>query len=201
MAELTDKPKRSYRLKARAAAAEETARRILDAAVHLYTERAFDEVALEDIAAGAGVTVQTVLRRYGSKDRLIDTAVEHARSQVMNQRNEAPRGDITAAIENLVEHYETWGDRVLHLLSQEGREPAFRRMTDLGRQEHYGWVERTFAEYLAPHEPLERERLRRQLIATCDVYLWKVLRRDLASSRDETVAAVAGIVQALTGGK
>src|SRR5919202_4501274 len=82
--------KRAYRMGARAEAAEETRLRILDAVIGLHMERYYDQVSLEDVARRAGVTVQTVLRRFGSKDRLLDAATEVTRGRVAGQRDEAP---------------------------------------------------------------------------------------------------------------
>lgn len=59
--------KRVYRMGSRAEAAEETRVRILDAVIGLHMERYHDQISLEDVAGRAGVTVQTVLRRFGSK--------------------------------------------------------------------------------------------------------------------------------------
>jgi hypothetical protein len=38
------------------------------------------------------------------------------------------------------------------------------------------------------------------LIATCDVYFWKLLRRDLGLSREQTELAVIEAITALEGG-
>src|SRR5262249_40127406 len=75
---------------ARAEAAAETGRKILRATMESYRERYFDQVSLEDIAEGAGVTVQTTLRRYSPKDDLIAAAANEARQSLRSQRDEAP---------------------------------------------------------------------------------------------------------------
>ncbi|MFL5885485.1 MAG: helix-turn-helix domain-containing protein, partial [Thermoleophilaceae bacterium] len=62
--------KRPYRMTARAEAAAATGERILEAAAELFHARPFDEVTLEDVARRAGVSSQTVIRRYGSKEGL-----------------------------------------------------------------------------------------------------------------------------------
>src|SRR5215211_6359280 len=177
--------KRPYRMRARAEAAAETGRRILEAVIELHRERFWDQVSLEDIAERSGVTVQTVIRRVGSKERLIEAAAEEGKSQVVRQRDQAPVGDIEGAVKNLVDHYEEWGDGVLRLLAQEERVAAFRAVTDTGRALHYEWVERTFAPLLAKRTGEERQRLLAELIAICDVYFWKVLHRDLGLSREQ----------------
>ena len=185
----------------RAEAAEETKRRILEAVIELHTERYYDQISLDDVAERAGVTVQTVLRRFGSKDRLIDAASEVVRGRVSSQRGAAPVGDVTGAVEKLVDHYEEQGESVLRLLSQEDRVPAFRRATDMGRAMHREWVERTFAPLLGGRQGQSRERLLAQLVAACDVYVWKVLRKDLGLSREQTELAIRETVVALKGDK
>ena len=198
--EKLDNPdKRPYRMRARAEAAAETRRRILDATIELHRERFFDQVSLEDIAKRAGVTVQTVIRRFGNKERLIEAAAEEGNKKVVQQRDQAPVGDVEGAIKNLIEHYEEWGDSVLRLLAQEERVPAFRSVTDAGRALHYEWVERTFAPLLAERTGTARRRLSAELIAICDVYFWKLLRRDLRLSREQTELALKEMILALKG--
>jgi AcrR family transcriptional regulator len=191
--------KRPYRMRARAEAAAETGRRILEATIELHSERFFDQVSLEDIAERAGVTVRTVMRRFGSKERLIEAAAEEGTRQVTHQRYQASIGDIEGAINNLMDHYEEWGDTALRLLAQEERVPAFRSMTEAGRAFHYEWVERTFAPLLAKRTGEERRRLLAELIAVCDVYFWKLLRRDLGLGREQTELAIRETILALKG--
>ncbi len=191
--------KRPYRMRARAEAAAETGQRILEATIGLHRERFFDQVSLEDIAERAGVTVQTVIRRFGSKERLVEAAAEVGKRQVMRQRDQAPVGDIEGAVKNLMEHYEEWGNSALRLLAQEERVAAFRSVTDAGRALHYEWVERTFAPLLAERSGTARRRLFAELIAVCDVYFWKLLRRDLSLSREQTELAIRETILALKG--
>jgi len=191
--------KRPYRMRARAEAAAETGRRILEATIELHRERFFDQVSLVDIAERAGVTVQTVIRRFGSKERLIEAAAEEGKRQVTHQRDQAPVGDVEGAVKNLVDHYEEWADSALRLLAQEERVPACRPVTDAGRAFHYQWVERTFAPLLAKRTGTARRRLLAELVAICDVYFWKILRRDLALSREQTELAIREAILALEG--
>jgi AcrR family transcriptional regulator len=191
--------RRPYRMRARAEAAAETGRRILEATIELHRERYFDQVSLEDIAERAGVTVQTVIRRFGSKERLIEAAAEEGKRRVIRQRDQAPVGDVGGAVENLVEHYEEWGESALRLLAQEERVPAFREITDAARALHHEWVERTFAPLLAERAGAARLRLLAELIAICDVYFWKLLRRDMGLSREQTELALKETILPLKG--
>jgi len=191
--------KRPYRQRARAEAAAETGQRILEATIELHRERFFDQVSLDDVAERAGVTVRTVIRRFGSKERLIEAAAEEGTRQVTHQRYQAPIGDIEGAVKNLVDHYEEWGDSALRLLAQEERVEAFRSITEAARAFHHEWVERTFAPLLARRIGEERLRLLAELIAVCDVYFWKLLRRDLGLSREQTELAISETILALKG--
>jgi AcrR family transcriptional regulator len=141
----TESPqKRPYRMRARAAAATETGRRILEATIELHRERFFDQVSLEDIAERAGVTVRTVIRRFGSKERLIEAAAEEGTRQVTDQRYRAPLGDIEGVVNNLVDHYEEWADSALRLLAQEeGLRRFARSPTQLARFTTNGWSARS----------------------------------------------------------
>jgi AcrR family transcriptional regulator len=186
-------------MRARAEATAETGQRILEATIELHRERFFDQVSLEDIAERAGVTVQTVIRRFGNKERLIEAAAEEGTRQVIGQRDQAPVGDVEGAVENLVDHYEEWGQSALRLLAQEERVPAFRSVTDAARAFHYEWVEHTFAPLLAKRTGTARRRLLAELIAVCDVYFWKLLRRDMGLSREQTELAIRETILALEG--
>jgi len=184
-------------MSARAEAVEERGRRILAAARALFVELPFEAITLEVIAARAGVTLQTVLRRFGSKSRLIATTAEDGIAEVEAQRGRAPVGNAPTAVANLFDHYEEWGDVSLRLLAQEERFEEIGAITRRARALHAAWVERVFGPDLARCGEASRSVRRAQLIAICDVYLWKLLRRDLGLPRTEAENAVLGLVEAL----
>jgi AcrR family transcriptional regulator len=183
---------------ARAEAAARTEQRVVEAAFSLYSENDFDQVSLEDVAARAGVTVRTVLRRFGTKEALLDAVADAANDAIDSQRNDVPRGDVAAAVRRVVLDYDRFGDAIMRLLAQEERQPAFRRIAQHGRRLHYEWVERAFEPHLDRHAGASRSRLRGQLIAITDVYTWKILRRDLGMGREATAKALAGMVAGVT---
>jgi AcrR family transcriptional regulator len=183
-------------MRARAEAAAETRGRILRAVLDLHLERFHDQITLEEIARRAGVTVQTVLRHFGSRDRLVNAAAEQAMGEVLAQRSKAPVGDVDGAVENLLDHYEEWGRSALRLLAQEERVPQLRVLADAGRVAHYAWVERTFGPFLREtFDPM----LRPKLIALTDVFTWKLLRLDLGLDGAETASALASMIRAVIG--
>lgn len=185
---------------ARAVAAAATGERILDAAEGLFWEGPTDRILLADVASRAGVTVQTVLRRYRSKDGLIAAAAARAVARVSRQRDEAPIGDVEGAVANLLDHYESHGERVLRLLAAEHTSPTLREITEQGRLVHRRWVERTFSPRLDGLQNATRARRRAQLIAVTDVYTWKLLRRDAGLSRTQTERALVELIEGLESG-
>jgi AcrR family transcriptional regulator len=182
---------------ARATAAERTAQQLIAAMQSLFAERPFHEITLELVAERAGVTLQTLLRRFGSKSGLLAAAAADGLDRVTAQRHESAPGDTPAAVANLFDHYEAWGDVSLRLLAQEDTLEEIAAITRRGRATHVAWVERVFADDLTRRRGRGRAILRGQLIAVCDVYVWKILRRDLALSRDEAERAVRGMVEGI----
>lgn len=187
---------RRYTMTARARSVEQTRTRILDATVALHTERLATDIALDDIADRAEVSVQTVLRHFGTRDGLVDAALDHGRRAVVAERR-APVGDVDAAVRVLVDHYEERGDGVLVLLAQEGSQELARRITDDGRRLHRAWVEEVFGPHLtAATDPGELADL---LVVVTDVFSWKLLRRDGGLSREQTESRIRTLVGAVLG--
>jgi AcrR family transcriptional regulator len=192
--------KRRYRMKARAAAAAATAERILDAAIAVFWERPVEDIPLDEIARRAGVSVQTVIRRFGSKEGLFASAAEREVARVVRQRGQAPVGDVAGAVANLLDHYEELGVAILRLLAEEDRSPALRELTNRGRAEHAAWCERVFPPALAGLRGAQRARRLAQLIAVTDVLTWKLLRLDRRLSRKQTELALIELIEPLMGG-
>jgi AcrR family transcriptional regulator len=181
-------------MRARAESTAETRAGIIRAVLELHIERFHNEITLELVADRAGVTVQTVLRHFGSRDGLITAAAEQATHEVLAQRSAAPVGDVDGAVDNLLDHYDLWAPTALRLLAQEEMVPQLRAIADSGRAAHYAWVDRTFEPLLAatsePH-------LRAKLIALTDVFTWKLLRHDLGLDRGATAEALTGMISAV----
>lgn len=186
--------KRAYVQTTRARAAEQTGRRILDAAYARFATAYYDEVTLGQIAEDAGVTAQTVIRRFGSKEGIVRALGGVVGPDVTARREAAPVGDVPAAVANLVDHYERDGDMSLHLLRQEHRVPAYAEVTELGKQIHADWCARVFAPWLDGTASDRRRRLA-QVIATCDVYTWHLLRRQRGLSRRQTELALVELLE------
>ena len=189
---------RRYRQSARAEAARETGRRILEAAVALWRERPFDEITLQAIADGADVSVQTVIRRYGSKEGVIEAAIAEEVSGIRAHRDTAPTGDIDAALNVLLDHYEREGEAVLRTLAAEDRFDAARLITENGRRHHRAWCARVFAPWLPPADAPEHTPRLDAFVAATDLYVWKLVRLDLGRSRPATRAVFRALLDGLT---
>ena len=173
--------KRAYRLGARAASAQASIERMQSAFIARLGESWFEDIRLDDIAADAGVSVQTVIRRFGSKEGLLEAAVAQIELEV-DARRDVQAGDAAGAVSALLEDYEASGDMMIRVLAQEDRHAVLRRATDKGRAGHRAWLHARFAERLDPLDASERERRLDSLVAATDVYLWKLMRRDLGRS-------------------
>jgi AcrR family transcriptional regulator len=186
------KTKRLYTMRARAQAAQETERRILEAVAALFWEKPVHRITLDEVAARAGVSVQTLLRHFASRESLLQKAHGRIRDAVMQERA-APPGDVGRAVEAVVEHYEKRGDSVLLLLAQETWDGDLEQFTESGRRAHRDWVERVF-------ETADPALVDLLVVAT-DVYTWKLLRRDRGLSRRDTETRIRRLVDALLGGE
>lgn len=190
------KTTRTYTQTTRAAAAEETRLRILRAAVDLQAERLTSEISLDDVAARAGVSVQTVLRRFGSRAGLIEQGVAYMNDVIADERR-TPVGDVPAAIRTVVDHYETRGDLALLMLAQESAYEHIRQMSQAGKDLHRTWVADAFSPDLDALDPADREELLDLLVVATDVYTWKLLRRDRGHTRSQTERRMNTLVTAL----
>jgi AcrR family transcriptional regulator len=185
---------RTYTMTTRARAVEETRSRIIDACVALHGERPVTEIGLDDIAARAGVSVQTLLRHFGTRSGLVEESLDRAQHDVTEERR-TPVGDVAAAVHVIVDHYERRGDMALLMLAQEGHQELMARITRQGKALHRAWVEEVFAPYL--DEAGDAEALTDLLVVATDVYAWKLLRRDRRLGRQRTEERIRRLVDAV----
>lgn len=187
--------RRPYRQTARAAAAEATASRIVEAFRSRLERQWFDEIRLDDVAQEAGVTVQTVIRRFGGKDGLLE-ATAHALGDDVRATRAVPSPDPARVARAVVDDYERTGDVVMRILAQEDRLDALRRFTDLGRDEHRAWVAEVFAAALAALPADAARRRLDALVVATDLYVWKLVRRDMGRPVAEVQALMARLIAA-----
>jgi AcrR family transcriptional regulator len=181
----------------RAAAAEATRERILDAACDAFFASWYGDVTLRDVAAAADVALQTVVNHFGTKEALYGAAVERISDAIEARRYDVEPGDIEGAVAVLIDDYDRTGDFTLRTLAAEGRLAVVAPGLARGRRGHQDWVEHVFPSALEGLRGAARQRRLAQLVTVTDVYTWKLLRRDKGLSRDQTMLAVRELVQAL----
>lgn len=192
----SSKPRRPYRQVARAKAAAATGRRIIDAFAICAGDRWFDEITLQEVAARAGVTVQSVIRRFGSKEGLIKAMIGEFGPVIGAEFSSTP-GDIDAAVSRLFAAYERMGDGTIRNLAQEQRVSALQSLIDFGRKEHRRITAEQFAPWLEKLVGTERRDALDALVIATDVYTWKLLRRDMGRSVVDSKSAVKRLINAV----
>jgi AcrR family transcriptional regulator len=190
---------RPYDMTARARAAEQTRVRIIEAAVTQFMHSDLSGMTLEAVAREAGVTLQTVLRHFGSKGGLVSAAVEHKTAEVLRMRTPPGPHDRAAAVHTLISSYETMGDLNWRMLCHEEHEPTLHEALERARAVHRAWLEQVFSEVLPVHGP-ERARRLELLFGASDFYLWKLWRRDLGMSRQRTERRMNELLDAVLQG-
>jgi AcrR family transcriptional regulator len=185
---------RSYTMRARAESTTRTRERILDAVIALSEERLSVEIILADVAARAGVTVQTVLRHFGSRQGLFEQAQARQVAQVRAERA-TPVGDAASAVRVIVAFYDRLGEWSLRLQAQEHSDELCRQTVEVGRRVHREWVEEVFAPQLVGRR--DRKELVDLLVVATDVLTWKILRRDGGMDRSTTCKRMFRLVRAV----
>lgn len=196
---MSDIEPRPYKQVARAKAQERTRDALLEVAMDEFVGDRWQKTSLEALSARAGVTKQTLLRHFGSKDGLLMQALMRGASQVFDQRWSVAAGDIDGAVENLLDHYEEWGERSLRIGAWQSGPAMLAKLSQVARQVHYDWIEYAFGPWLDGLDEPARARRRAALIALCDVHTWQLLSHDLRLARSEVQATLTGAIEAVVG--
>lgn len=180
----------------RADDAERTGQRIVDAMVQRFATLPYGRIRLEDIAADAGVTVQTVLRRFDSKSALLVKTVERELGRIVASRAAISGASTRETIEALADHYETYGALILKMYAEADLAEGLGEIARRGREYHVAWCHSAFAVDPAQGtlDPALRERRRAQIVALCDVRTWSILRLDSGLSANETQLALLELI-------
>lgn len=190
-------PPRAYRQSARANAVQDTERQIVDALIALLEGRWFDEITLDDIAAAAGTTRQTVIRRFGSKTGVLSAMASQMDASIRAQRWSTPAQSVADIVTLLMDDYERTGDIIVRTLGQEARIPEFAAVLDRGRRGHREWIEDMFRTWLDKLDDQSRGDRLAQLLAQTDVWIWHLLRRTQRHSAVETHRLMTQVIERL----
>jgi AcrR family transcriptional regulator len=189
------KATRPYEMRARAEAKAQTRLRILEAVRELAEQTLNLEPTLDAVAARADVSVQTVLRHFGTRDGLLDAALASAQADVADERATAP-GDVAAAVDTICAHYERRGDFVMRMLGREHDDARIAAIVQEGRELHRQWVGGVFAPLLTV-DGASRDACIDLLVVATDVFTWKLLRRDRKLEAEATANRMRQLVDAV----
>lgn len=187
---------RGYTMRARAEAVEATRERIARAAMQRFLAKPYDDVTIASVARDAGVSHQTLLNHFESKDGLFAAAAERFSADLAASREGRATSDPESVVALLMEQFERSGDGNVRLALLHERIEAVRAGLERGRANHQGWLAEVFEDRL-PSEPAERRRILAALHAATDVYTWKLLRRDLGHGRRATQRIMTDMVRAI----
>jgi len=183
-------------MQSRASSSAATRGRVLEAATTLFVDLSYDRVSLADVASRAGVSLPTVLRKFGSKDGLF---LECAR-RVSEQEREArlvPPGDVPAAARVLARRYEKILPFWKRHLDLEERFPTVARVVEDARRGHLAWLAEIFAPFLATRPGPARTRQLAALFGATEIYLWWSWRAHLGLSERDAEQVLIELLETL----
>jgi AcrR family transcriptional regulator len=186
---------RPYKQVARAETQQRTRTALLDAATEEFYGGRWQQVSLEALARCAGTTKQTLLRHFGSKDGLLMQSLMRGAAQVRDQRWSTPTSDIPGAVENVIDHYEQWGERSVRIGAWQRGPTVLALFANAARQMHYDWVEHAFARWLERFDDETRSERQAILVVLCDVQTWWILSNDLGLSRRKVHAILTDQIE------
>ncbi|MCZ0736980.1 TetR/AcrR family transcriptional regulator [Phreatobacter sp. AB_2022a] len=163
----------------------------------LLAERWFDEITLDDIAATAGTTRQTVIRRFGGKTGVLSAMAARMDVAIRAQRWSRPVRSVADIVALLMDDYERTGDIIVRTLGQEARFPEFAAVLDRGREGHRAWIGDMFRAWLDRLDDRAREDRLAQLLVQTDVWIWHLLRRAQGHSATETHRLMTEMIERL----
>jgi AcrR family transcriptional regulator len=183
-------------MRARAEAVEATRDRIARAGMTRFIAEPYEDVTIASVAADAGVSHQTLLNHFDSKEGLFMAAARLFTADVKDRRERRAPAGARSAVALMIEQYEQSGDGNVRLAMLDDRIEAVAEALDEARASHQGWLAEVFADRL-PSGGAERRRAMSALHAATDVYAWKLLRRDLGLGRRVTQQVMTEMVSAI----
>jgi len=183
-------------MSARARGVEQTRARIVAAARSAFVAQRYDQVTLSGVARESGVTQQTLLNHFSSKEGLFLAAVEVLGGEIRELRGEVKPADVKGCVQALMRQYEVLGDANVRLVAVADIIPVVAEIAEMARKDHRSWLESIFADIL-PTAPAPRRQRIAALYAVTDVGTWKLLRRDLGHSRRETTTILHSTIRSI----
>jgi AcrR family transcriptional regulator len=185
---------RTYVQSQRASSTQATRQRLLTAAEAAFTAAVYEDVTLAAVAKQAGVSHQTLLNHFESKEGLFMAFVEGMKDRFLEERSEIEPGSVRRVVAHLMGQYEESGEVNARYAMTAERFPLVADAMRFGRESHREWLAHQFDARL-PRRGRQRERILSALHAATDVYTWKLLRRDMGLTRDEAAATMTMLVE------
>jgi AcrR family transcriptional regulator len=192
---MTGSRPRAYDMTVRSSAVGGTRRRIAEAALALLKVRDYDDVSLNEIARAAGVSHQTVLNHCANKAGALLAAAEVFSEEIRDLESGAVVGDVASVVHTTCVRYEILGDANARWAAMSTRAPEVAEGLARGRLAFQSWLEEMLGDRLPGREvPDERRRVLLGLHGALDVFTWKLFRRDLGLSEEQTEAQLSDLV-------
>jgi len=160
-------------------------RKIIDAMADLWLEVPMSELTLDKVSQKSGVTVRTILRKFGSKEGLIRACIENDGDRFTRKRMQVTPGDLPGILDALLEEYEYMGDALIRTLTVEYEFPVTQTLLKNARMFHREWCAIVFEPFLPEKISDNYETILSAFISSTEFYLWKLLRRDLGKSQEQ----------------
>ena len=160
-------------------------RKVINAMSDLWLEMPLSEITLEKVSQRAGVTVRTILRKFGSKEGLFKACIESDNDRFTHKRKDVKPGDLTGIIEALLDEYEHMGNALVRTLTVEYEYPVIQTLLEKARMFHREWCLHVFEPFLPDPGSDNFETVLSAFITATEFYLWKLLRKDLGKTRKQ----------------
>lgn len=192
-----NKKKQTYDNSKRQIDAQKTKNEIIKAFGTLWSSYSIKEITLEMVAREAGVSTKTILRKFKSKGGLTNESLSYLASEIESERTSTKVGDIDDILKTLLSNYEKMGEAAIRTINLEPELEIARQIGAKGRTLHRDWCIRMFAPYLPDEQSIDYEIQLTSFIAATEIYLWKLLRKDLKFGKEKTFSIFRNLVQGL----
>lgn len=192
-----NKKKNAYDNSKRIIDAENTKMEIIKAFGNLWSRHSIKDITLEMVAKEAGVTTKTILRKFESKGGLTKESLSYLAAEIESERTLTKVGNVDQILKALLSNYEKMGEAAIRTINLESELEIARQIGAKGRDLHREWCIRMFAPYLPQKQSVNYEIQLTSLIVATEIYLWKLMRKDLKLSKGETFSIFKNLVEGI----
>lgn len=173
-------------MEARAKKVAENDRKIMEVVADLWLKVPLQELTLARVAERSGVTARTILRKFGSREGLLKACLENEGGRFTRDRMKVTPGNLPEILDALLDEYELMSEANIRALTVEYEFPFTQEMLKKARNIHRDWCRMVFEPFLPDEASSSFETRLSAFIVATEFYLWKLLRKDLGKSPEET---------------